>query len=1079
MGALGLLLSLVTFFRSEVGGRKSKEEILNALEQDKTIRDYLEWLRRQDTAELLQNIDQSKTQLLGLIGELGDSLSPAIEKILARADEATAQIQALNERVALPVLSPIAISTRYAANITLRGREQELKRLQSDSDTLVFGQPGSGKTSLIQVLAYSIGAQFILSEDADSTIAAIILQRPNTVIIDDAGPRQELIRRLQHAREERGIKFRIIAVCWPFEKAELQQALQITDEQTMELSGLPRKIIAEVIGEIAQKKHVKLSDDFIRVVAKQARGKPGLAASLTLATLESSGEALVSGELLLKDLEGFLRRHGGEECIDVLAAFACGGSAGISTESVAKNLGKPITEVMVTTRRVALAGVLQEIERDTLLVRPGFLRSALLKTSFFPTSGPALPWNLCRSLVESGKQPVLGYLDLIYARSRSAASISNDKLRPIVVEVDDYRLWEAMACVDEGNCRWVIETKKDLSADIKRAALHYHPKLIIPMMLTVASTDNRPLNAFPNADMRLLEDWVTGGDDADAVRRRQIMFDTATNWMKSGGDALTGITALSFVFNLKCHKSDSDPADPNIIRWRDWLLSITHAKEVFALWNDLIALLKSLRPIPWSKLINLVETWLHVTRPRGQALPQNYIDFIDESSRMMISSLVPLASNQQAALRWLSAQSKNVGLVLENLPLSSDFMVLFPEERLDGNWEERERLQISAVEKLADDWSKKPFSELIQTLSEWQIQIDQLARVWPQWSGVFCSRLATLYKPSDPELSLAIDKLAPSNVAPFLEAAASDGTLKEEHVKDCLKRPELEGVLVDLVLSGKLSNSYTEIQPKLRRWKGLIEARCLRAEVPDNVIGLLLTDPESVVRLETALGMFHARNRKPIPAQFESAWANAIIEGVALVATNDIDARLYDLNGLFNYKPEIKRPILDRILSTGGSAHSIRIREIFPSLVSGLDKESRRELLRNCRSLSYSSLPGLIVGHDADLYTDLLAMPELKQFHLDPLIGDPNHEDWVGLAKLALAAGYSPKDLAFAVNAGGFSWTGHLSNYYDKWVQSFQQLSQREDRDLKAIAVEGLNWATAARDGERKTEKMEEIEGWD
>src|SRR5437773_11289755 len=95
----------------------------------------------------------------------------------------------------------------------------------------------------------------------------------------------------------------------------------------------------------------------------------------------------------------------------------------------------------------------------------------------------------------------------------------------------------------KGNCHWVIETKKDLSADINRAALHYHPKLIIPMMLTAASTDNRPLNAFPNADMRLLEDWVTGGDDAEAVRRRQIMFDTATNWMKSGGDPLTGITA--------------------------------------------------------------------------------------------------------------------------------------------------------------------------------------------------------------------------------------------------------------------------------------------------------------------------------------------------------------------------------------------------------------------------------------------------------------------------------------------------------------------------------------------------------
>ena len=567
---------------------------------------------------------------------------------------------------------------------------------------------------------------------------------------------------------------------------------------------------------------------------------------------------------------------------------------------------------------------------------------------------------------------------MIHARSRSGASIGDDKLRPIVVEVDDYRLWEAMAWVDEGNCRWVIETKEDLSADIKRAALHYHPKLIIPMMLRAASTDNRPLNAFPNADMRLLEDWVTGGEDADAVRRRRIMFDAATNWVKTGGDTSTGVAALSFVFNLKCHKSDSDPADPSIIRWRDWLLSMAHANEIFSLWNDFVSLLKSLKPIPWSKVINLVETWLHVTRPRGQALPQNYIDFIDESSRMMISSLVPLASNQQAALRWLSARSKDLGLVLGHLPLSQDFMVLFPEEGLGDNWEEREQLQISAAENLADDWSKKPFSEIVQTLSEWQTQVDQLARVWPQWGRVFCCRLATLYKPSDAELTLAIAKLAPSNVTPFLEAAASDGTLKDEHIKDCLERPELEGVLVDLALLGKLSNSYTEIQPKLGRWKDLIETRCLRAEVPDNVIALLLADPDPAVKLETALGMFRAKDRKPIPEQFDSAWTNAIIEGIALVATDDVDRRPHDLNSLFLYKPAIKKPILDRILATGGSAHGVGVRDILPSLVSGLDKESCRELLKNCGNLSYSSLPSLIVGRDAELYADLVARPRTE-----------------------------------------------------------------------------------------------------
>src|SRR5205823_13885079 len=123
--------------------------------------------------------------------------------------------------------------------------------------------------------------------------------------------------------------------CWPFEKTELQQVLRLDNAQTLELAGLPRKVIAEIICEIAERKHVRPNDQFIRVVAKQARGKPGLAASLTLATIESSGEALLSGELLLRDLGPFLRRVTGTEGIHLLSAFACGGKIGLAVASVA------------------------------------------------------------------------------------------------------------------------------------------------------------------------------------------------------------------------------------------------------------------------------------------------------------------------------------------------------------------------------------------------------------------------------------------------------------------------------------------------------------------------------------------------------------------------------------------------------------------------------------------------------------------------------------------------------------------------------------------------------------------------
>ena len=1079
MNGIGLLLSLVTFLRSEIAGRKSKEEILKVLEDERTIRNYLEWLRRQDIANLTQHIEASKAEILGVVSDLGSSLSRAAEKILASAGEATAKIEALNDHISLPVLSPVAISTRYGANVTLRGRDEELNRLAGDQDMLVSGQPGRGKTSLLQNFARSVGAQFILSDDADAVVAAIACQGVGTIIIDDAGPRIGLIRRMQHAREERGLGVRIIAACWPFETPELQQALRLRNAQTIELGGLPRKIIAEIITDIAASKHVKPNDQFIRVVAKQAGGKPGLAASLTLATIESSGEALLSGELLLKDLEGFLRRHAGADSVEVLAAFACGGRAGVRTDVVATKLGKPITEIATITRRTALAGILREVGKDILAVQPGFLRSALLKSCFFPTGAPGLPGNLCRSLIEASEQPALGYLELIHARARTEAAIGDAELREITSKANDLQLWEAMAWIDSDNCRWVIETKKELSADINRAALHYHPANIIPTMLTSAAADKPPINAFPQADMRLLEDWVNADDRADGISRRQIMFKAVIKWLKDGGDISTAMIALSFIFNLNCHASDSDPADPSIFRWRNWVLSLDDAKKVFGLWKDLISLLKSLKPIPWAQVIKIVEIWLQSDRASGKAMPQEYLEFIRESSSRMVTDLADLASENQAALRWVQLKSKRLGFSIADLSLSPDFMVLFPEERLAGDWKEVQRQQTAAADTLAEKWRVKPFAEVVGTLSQWEAQVDSFGPVWPQMTAEFCERLARAYVPTDEELSLAIAKLKGKTLAPFLEVAVSGGTIKQQHLKQCLRRGDLEGVLVSFVLLGKLPELYDELQSKFAMWKGLIEARCLRAEVPNEVLRRLLSHADATVKFETALGIFRSPDRKPIPDELLNLWKETIIEGLALLPNGGIDHVPYDLKSIFLFAPDIRKPMLDKILASGNGFHGLQTDSLLAQLVAGLDKQARRELLQQCNKLSYSSLPTLLIARDADLYKQLLEIPELKHFHLDPLCGDPNDPSWVGLAKVALAAGYSPKQLAFSVRSHGFSWTGHLSNYYEQWVQSFTQLSSHRDMEIKEIAAEGLKWATARRDAERGREKIEAVEGWD
>jgi hypothetical protein len=355
---LGFLLSLVAFLRAELGSRWAKEEILRALADAKTVQSYLEWLRRRDQQDLIREIEGSKGDLLLELASLGKQLDEFANTVRTNAGDVEQRIRELSERIIPPILSPVSLPNRPRLSTVLLGRDRELKWLfDHDRDALLVGQPGGGKTELLHSLARAKDAKFLLSDNPEVAAAALLTRPPAVVLLDDAGLRGSLILRLRHLRIEQKLAFQIIAVCWPFEKDELQQALQVTEESVLNLEGLPRRVIAEIIKDVTTAQQVKVSDQFIRVVAKQARGKPGLAASLSLATIESSGDALLSGELLLHDLSPFLRRVAGTEGVHLLGAFACGGKIGLPVANVAKYLGKSVVDISVQAQRIALAGV--------------------------------------------------------------------------------------------------------------------------------------------------------------------------------------------------------------------------------------------------------------------------------------------------------------------------------------------------------------------------------------------------------------------------------------------------------------------------------------------------------------------------------------------------------------------------------------------------------------------------------------------------------------------------------------------------------------------------------------------------
>ena len=224
--------------------------------------------------------------------------------------------------------------------------------------------------------------------------------------------------------------------------------------------------------------------------------------------------------------------------------------------------------------------------------------------------------------------------------------------------------------------------------------------------------------------MRLLEDWINAGWP-DAVERRRKLFDAVLSWLKCSGDARIALSAIRLSFGLNHHETDSDPTDPRTLRMRDALLPLDAAMAIFNQWGILLRELSDMEAVPWSGVTAIVDNWLHSDTRRGGGLPDDYAAFLLSSTTQMVADLLPLAHDNQAALRWIYFRAESVGMLVDPCPVLPEFLILFPKEPLDGDWEENEREQTAAIQNLATRWKDRPFEEIVNDLSTWEKQAEE------------------------------------------------------------------------------------------------------------------------------------------------------------------------------------------------------------------------------------------------------------------------------------------------------------------------------------------------------------------
>lgn len=975
-----------------------------------------------------------------------------------------------------PALSVIPRTERPLLNQELVGREADLAWLcQTDGDSLLVGQPGSGKTFLLYELAMEGVGLFVVSTDRGEIAGGIRSEQPSILIVDDASVNRELLVDLRQMREELGAEFSILASCWPGDKKAIAHTLNLSGSRIRCLDLLSRDEIVEIIKAIG----LYGPNELVREIVNQAEGRPGLAVTLAHLCLQGGVRQVALGDALSGSFLKFFGPVIGDTASVILAAFSVGGDAGMPMGVVANNLGLNLLNVRQAAIRLAAGGVILDVGQQRLSVRPPALRHALVRDVFFKGATSLPIEQLLRLLAQAPDLPEAART-LMGAKARGAA-VPQKLLTAVLERIHSPDLWKEFAWLGHDEAGWILRSHPEMLISIARPALQRAPEIAVPLLLEKAIGDERQLHSTPEHSLRLIGDWVAAGlpGTGEALRRRNLLLRSVISWFSKGDDTKVGFRALKFVLSPSFGDHMLDPGSGRKVTFRRGYLLMDETLAVQGLWARVLDAIKTVGITDWRPVRDTVEAWAYPGRVNANNIPSELYEAIRAFGGQMLRDVVSLAKDRPGILHWAKQTAEHLGLELE-IPLDKDFETLYPLRDFHDldDWKAAEAKQKRAARELANEWSQMDPVLVARRIAA----IEQEARwadirSWLRWTSFVCMEIAGNTDTPGGWVRAMIDADVTSDlVGPFLWKTAETGEPRwMELVADCLDRPALRSAAISLVLTlpappeGLLSNVLVEMEG----YAPLVETLCRRNQVSEDVLNRLLQHEDAAIASAAAGGEWSADPEGTVRDSLGKDWREAVINHVIddywlgralendpLLACDWLQARLreqYPLLFVSGYERAIK------------------------AAVSALDIEARRQVL--CQVPETYEMAGLVaclVGENLDLCRELLSNERLKLLHLAPLSGYPEGK-WVEMAKLALDAGYSNKEVALAVygvlGLMSVEWVGSESRMWTGWVERFDRLCSHEDERIRKVGEAGRAYAKGHLEQALAQEREEAIYG--
>ena len=963
-------------------------------------------------------------------------------------------------------LSRVPRSFRPNFGTGLIGREEDLTwLLQATGDRLISGQPGMGKTFLLQQMAQCTSAMFLTSNDERLIASELLAQSPATVLIEDASLNLDTIRFLQTHRRHLDLTFDIVADCWPGDVDELITTMRISASQVRSLGYLTDEEIVEIV----MSSGIYGPNQLLHLIVGQSAGCPGRALMLVDACLqrcESDWNNVITGEKLAQWVRARFSALIGEAATEVLGCFSLGGNEGLSMDAASIILERSMPELRSIVRALALGGLIFDPQDGKLIVVPQSIRGILVRDTFF-NSPASIPFSRVTDSI--GVFPAL--VETIIESHTRGARISDHQLLRLVSAVDSNSVWGLYAYSSSDHADWILDNRKDLVGTLSEELLASSPLNAIAPLIEMAPSDSRPEHSAPDHPARRIRDWVESGRPCrEAVSRRQVVLDAFRRYIDHGGDINLAIILVDMIVSPSFRYNEQVAGDRLKYRVVHGAIDLEDLSEIEVFWDTIFEKIDATRLRNWRPFLSAIQTWVFPFFGMNGGSPEQYA-VIEKVARRVLERAVTVARGRPGVLTSLTKFCADFGVGF-NAEVDPTFSILFPgrpSPDLDGEQSELKRLSANAIA------AGKQFSEgdpdtIIRRIQRCIDESLQMLDAWPDFSTTVVGSIASENIPLVPWIDAVISLRARADLlTPLIAAALRKNELGvaerfETALSDDLFR--FEAIRVGLIC---------DVPETLRRrtmeecphFPDLVKHVTMLNDLGVEKIRELLTHEDSAVVSNVLEGLWHRQKQHPLREELRNTWRQAAVRHL-------VDE--WCLHGALEADPDFRMDWLTAQCEDHEQLGTHRRTKDFQIAIRGATDDDRKKLLTRIEPSSKfaGKIVRAVVGDSSELYRALWALPMLRSVHAVPLQRPPDNI-WETFVRIAVEHRMSRE--AIMHSSRKFPTRGMRkvpSSFYEE-IGTWTALTSHQNPDIAGIAKLALKEVESDLEFWKKRERRERL----